>query len=91
MYKYNHFQKRIRSIVDKVLFNGEVVIEESEVHFRILENLKKIQSSDKFSHYSAAVPFPTLALLREALLKGLWSGKALRLGLPFYCEACAIN
>ena len=80
MYKYNQFQKRDGSIANKVFFNGEIVTEENEVHFRILENLKKIQSSDKFPQYSSAVPFPALEPLSEtemySLLKDLWTGKA---------------
>jgi hypothetical protein len=81
VYKYNQFEPRDGSIVNKVIVNGNIVAEEDEVNRLIMDNLKNIQMNAKFPTYAEPFPFPKLDELTieemETILKRMYPGKAI--------------
>ena len=84
--KYHLYEKRDGSIVNRVLGeNGEVITDPKKVASTLIEVLKDIQLSDKFTQYAGNLPFPELPPLDEeevaSLLSKLATGKAISFDL----------
>lgn len=82
VYKYNQYEKRDGSIVNKIMLeDNRVVTNPEEVAQSIIESLKEIQTKRDEPEYTNEVPFPKLSPLDseelEAILRKLGTNKAI--------------
>ena len=60
VFKYNQFERRDGSIVDRMLHDDKLVMEEAVVNRLVMDNLKNLQVDAKYSNYTGYIPFPKL-------------------------------
>ena len=73
VFKYNQFEKRDGSIVDRVLHDDNLITDTAYVNRLIMEKLRGLQVSDKFPSYNGYIDFPKLEPLVEGELESLLS------------------
>ena len=81
VYKYNQYEKRDGSVVNKVaLDDNTTVTQTEEVAKAIIDSLKTLQIKEDEPQYKSEIPFPKLSDLKtgelESILQGLSTNKA---------------
>ena len=80
--KFHEFQRRDGSIITKVRAeDGTIVTDQDEVQKLVLENLRRLQTSETEPQYSEPHPFPNLTPLSttemDYILSKIYDGKAI--------------